>query len=445
MDDIKIANLDPTRFYRGSSERPTTICRDATISKFRRFYAPLRNSGSHNYDLNRIASACFYFRSLLLRSGVAGTNKAAVEIGCGSGNKAFAIHDLFKSYIAIDVDADQISAAVARSDWYGDHNIDFICGNAVDVLKDDSIAIDVLILYAVIEHLTLSERSLIIQLAETVIEKGGSVIVMESPNRLIPFDSHTSGLHFFNWLPDALANGFAKQLAKRETIRDGLCQWGSDEANTALYRYGRGVSFHDFSLNLRRPLSQWSFLADSYEVEMLNVEPSTFQEVALFGYLKANLADVYAPAFSRCWVDFIAQKLENETIDKTFLSPHWPKWLSIDRPPAFYDPMAIQLNSRNSRWVCELDEPRSRDLTVMWTAPGHAGRFSVFLNNNLSDEIDTSDLHRSRPTGWHLGYAVRIELAEPIRSIRIELAAGSSPINFQGCVASSSLNVEDRQ
>ena len=45
--------------------------------------------------------------------------------------------------------------------------------------------VDVFLLYAVLEHLTVAERLAVLRLAREVVKPDGAIVVCETPNRLI--------------------------------------------------------------------------------------------------------------------------------------------------------------------------------------------------------------------------------------------------------------------
>jgi hypothetical protein len=437
MQNDKIDRLNPNAIYRGFTwlERPESRA-EGVRERFHRFYAGMREEGAVDYDLDRIGSAIFYLRLLLARKGLTGASKTALEIGSGAGAKSISLAGLFGTYIGIEINVEHVSQANARNQRFGSTEIRFIAGNAADVLQnrrehDIPDRIDVLILYAVLEHLTLNERRVAIRFADEVMCAGGSVLVMESPNRLIPHDGHTTGLQFFNWLPDEMANTLARHRANNPEVRGMLREWHEPDAVTMLARAGRGVSFHDFEEELSKPLSQYSFDADGFDVEMLNMQPFPYQEFSLLGYLVANVAEVPAMAFSRFWLDFIVSR-RKPTTTKKFLSPFWPNWASFDQEPVFWHPVGVPL----SEWLCEIPEATVRDLTLVFTAPEGKGRLSVSLDSGPHDEIDVEALVQAKPDTWHQGHSVCISVQRTVSSLRIEADAAKGPVLFQGAVAS---------
>ena len=52
--------------------------------------------------------------------------------------------------------------------------------------------------------MTHRERLRSLQVASRMLVDDGVLCIIEAPNRLWPFDSHTADLPFFHWLPDEL-------------------------------------------------------------------------------------------------------------------------------------------------------------------------------------------------------------------------------------------------
>lgn len=82
--------------------------------------------------------------------------------------------------------------------------------------------------------------------APGMLARGGSWVVIETPNRLWYFDGHTALLPFYHWLPDRLAFEYAR-FSPREYFREVYSEFTPDKALHFLRR-GRGVSFHEFDL-----------------------------------------------------------------------------------------------------------------------------------------------------------------------------------------------------
>lgn len=443
MDNNRLAMINPRLLHLNNcDESSQTELANGINERFMSFYVGMRDAGAVDYDLDRIASAIFYLRALLTRKGLTGKGRTAVEIGCGAGAKSLSLCGLFGTYIGIEINRDQVKQAEERNRLYGAQSTRFITGNAAEVLRDKSRYdipdhIDVLVLYAVLEHLTTDERRIVIGLADEVMDKGGSVLVMETPNRLIPYDSHTTGIQFYNWLPDEIANNFAKSGATNTEVRSMLRPWEDPAAPTLLARAGRGVSYHDFVLNLRFPLNSYSFDVDGFDEELLNMEPFTNQDFSLYGYLTANAAEINAAAFSRSWLDFIISRKGAPKKLSHYFSPFWPKWASFDTPPSFWHLPAVILAQGNPTWQCEMPVAYVQEVTLIFNAPTDDGKLTLKVNGESVTDIDIDEFVRSKPSTWHKSHSVTICIRCDVIKIAVEADIERGSILFQGCVISA--------
>jgi hypothetical protein len=107
---------------------------------------------------------------------------------------------------------------------------------------------DIVIFYASIEHMLPSERKYALSAANGLIKKTGHICIFGTPNRLWPMDIHTSQLLFYMWLQDEIALDYARFSARKEfsIISSNNLSNGYE----LLYRWGRGVSFHEVEVAL---------------------------------------------------------------------------------------------------------------------------------------------------------------------------------------------------
>jgi hypothetical protein len=246
ISDAQIAALTPSLF----STRSYAPGTDEQIrQKFLEIYKPFRDQGMHPHDLARIASALFYYRPMLAQVLHPAKNKMVGEVGSGWGLKALAWADLFDDYVGIEIDPHLAQTSERYFRERGLKNARAIAGNAETVLKQPKKIgidqVDVLILYAVLEHLTLPERKSILQLAQEIYLAGGAVLIAESPNRLSCYDEHSFQLPFVEWLPVELLSEYVHKTP-REDLKEQLSQAAPEKRHETLYRLGRGISCHEF-------------------------------------------------------------------------------------------------------------------------------------------------------------------------------------------------------
>ena len=171
-------------------------------------------------------------------------NLEILEIGCGTGSSSITLAEQGAKVLGIDIHKESLEIAKFRSKTY-DLNIEFLECSSVEIHKLGK-KFDAIILYATLEHLTVEERLLTLRKCKEILNKGGYIITIEAPNRLWYFDSHTSELPFFQWLPDNLAYRYSK-FSPKESFSSNYLDSGYENLTNFLRR-GRGVSYHEFEL-----------------------------------------------------------------------------------------------------------------------------------------------------------------------------------------------------
>lgn len=414
----QIANLSPNLFSIGFSQPGMD---EIVKQRFHSVFWQLVDAGMHKYDQDRLSSAIFHYIPLLHKLGVFGKEKTAVEIGSGLGTKALSWAPFFNRYIGIEIDQDLVRFASTYQKAIGLDNLEFISANAIEVF-DQAPAygfpeqIDVLILFAVLEHLTPDELRMIFKIARAVLEKGGDVLVAETPNRLIPFDSHGSHLHFFNLLPDQVAIDYANR-SPREDLRNRMLKAPEDKKWESLYRIiGRGISYHDFELylldteNLNAPI-----IADGYDVGLLNLNPFLKNELILNNYFKNNNLAVHR-SFSRSWLELILRG-GNATRGPTrlhYLEPALHKRMRLVKQDDFWSLPMYYAGGWRRELRFHIDENIYRSMshaTVLIDASNSAGSVAIFSGSELVFEAAIDQLVMARPPIWHSQVAVGIDVS----------------------------------
>jgi S-adenosylmethionine-dependent methyltransferase len=181
-----------------------------------------------------------------------------LEIGAGTGSSTVALAEQGARVTAVDVNEKHLAIARRRCELHG-LDAEFIVANAADLSADlRSNRYDLVIFFAVLEHMTMPERLRSIADTFTMLVPGGCWAVVETPNRIWPFDSHTAQLPFFHWLPDSLAIKAAMDSPRRE-----YAEWctARPAEDVGFARWGRGASFHELDAALGAGYSVHSSLA----------------------------------------------------------------------------------------------------------------------------------------------------------------------------------------
>jgi 2-polyprenyl-3-methyl-5-hydroxy-6-metoxy-1,4-benzoquinol methylase len=270
--------------------------------------------------------------------------KTVLEYGCGNAAVSCAFAERAGRLIGVDIDPEWIELGNEKVRERGLDNVQLELHSLETIL--DAVAarrgeIDVFLLYAVLEHLTVAERLAVLQLAREVVKPDGAIVVCETPNRLIYFDHHTAQMPFFHLLPDELAVDYYRRSARDDfrSAIDAAAEKGRGAALEAIIRWGRGVSFHEFELvfgDLSRHV-----IASNYDPILFPERPVHPEEVILSRYLDRMRPDL-APVWSRYWLDLI---LSPEPVAKRppFLRPWtadttesrkvgWTRWESLHLP-----------------------------------------------------------------------------------------------------------------
>ncbi len=308
------------------------------------------------------------------------TGTTVLEYGCGNAAVTSAVAERAGRVIGVDIDPDGLDLGERELRRLGITNVELELHPLESIL--DAVArrrgeIDVFLLYAVLEHLTLEERLAVLRLARQVVKPDGAIVVCETPNRLIYFDHHTAQMPFFHLLPDELAARYYDR-SQRQDFKSAIAaaaQAGGEDARLqAVVRWGRGVSFHEFEL-VFSDLSR-HVIASSYEPILFSERPVHPDEVVLARYLDRVRPDL-APSWSRYWLDVI-------------LSPQ-----ELDQRPAFLRPWtADTTQSEGIAWT-RWENMRIRDAgATLWVTLPHPTRRLVI---GAVTEDGRSLILRARP------------------------------------------------
>jgi len=187
-----------------------------------------------------------------------------LEIGCGTGSASAALAVRGAQIESIDISGASVECARRRLDLLGlADRVRLSClpadwtASAARMPAGDpnrrifSQRYDIVILFATLEHMTIAERLDCLALAWSLLVERGIMVTLATPNRLFPYDWHTSWEMFTQALPDELALRFAP-TCKRQDYAHAFAETDVNNPSPAdcerLYRWGRGLSYHEFEL-----------------------------------------------------------------------------------------------------------------------------------------------------------------------------------------------------
>jgi ubiquinone/menaquinone biosynthesis C-methylase UbiE len=292
-----------------------------------------------------------------IESTVPLAGKTVLEYGCGNGAVGCAFAARATRHIGLDIEGWAIDEARARAAERGLRNVELETVGADEIfdrVRRHAGDVDVMLFYAVLEHMTLSERLEALRVARDVVRPDGVIAVIELPNRLVDTDYHTSLLPFFAQLPAELALAYAERSPRADFRRELLAARADDPdgGRLALARWGTGASFHEFELffgDLSRHV-----VGGGYDPMLLaerNVHPD---EVALARYLDRVRPDL-PPPFSRYWIDLLLSPTALEPGAARLIRP-WPMETRLSR------------RARSTRWET-VDLPARARLRIEAPAP----------------------------------------------------------------------------
>jgi SAM-dependent methyltransferase len=229
--------------------------------------------------------------------------KRVLEFGAGAGPISAALAPRVASVLGLDIAAADVAHGQRVLAEREVDNVELAAGDFETLIErctEEAGDVDIFLLHAVLEHMTLDERLTVLATAKETLTPGGSLCIFESPNRLLWWDHHTSQLPFFGMLGEPLALAYAAH-SEREAfvseIRDA-----DEGAPLALARFGRGVSQHEFELVFGSV--EGKIVAGGYEPEMLPIRHVHREELYLARFL-GTLPVPPSPVFSRYWLDLV--------------------------------------------------------------------------------------------------------------------------------------------
>jgi hypothetical protein len=117
--------------------------------------------------------------------------------------------------IGVELDAEKIDTANRIKVFRAVQNVSFLCSPSGDALPLEVGKFDFVMLSAVYEHLLPQERQIVMPLIWSVMKPGAAIFINQTPYRYSPYEAHSTGLWFVNYMPDKLAHFVVRHLAGR--------------------------------------------------------------------------------------------------------------------------------------------------------------------------------------------------------------------------------------
>ncbi|MCL6295006.1 class I SAM-dependent methyltransferase [Jejuia spongiicola] len=249
------------------------------------------------YNRNRIAP---WLNSIKDLNGA-----RVLEIGCGTGISTLALSEQGAKVTGIDVDEGALNVAKDRMKMAGfDTELHLMNADEIKENFDDK-KFDFIIYYAVLEHMTIEERLSSLKQAWDMLPEGGFLSVIETPNRLWYFDSHTAAMPFYDWLPDDLAFHYSK-FSQRKNFQDSYKKELNDENRVNFARWGRGASYHEFEIAIA-PLKDLNVVGSLMQFEKTTLLKAGFKGMRYIKFLKSLKRNLHT-GFCNPYLDIVLKK-----------------------------------------------------------------------------------------------------------------------------------------
>jgi SAM-dependent methyltransferase len=144
--------------------------------------------------------------------------KRLLDFGCGIGASTLGIAKMLpeSEVVGVELIPEKIEMAKTIAALQKVGNAKFLCSPLGDRVPDEIGQFDYVILCAVYEHLLPRERETLMPLLWSAMNEGGAIFINQTPYRYFPFEHHSTGLWFVNYMPDSLAHFVARKFARHD-------------------------------------------------------------------------------------------------------------------------------------------------------------------------------------------------------------------------------------
>jgi len=142
--------------------------------------------------------------------------KRLLDFGCGTGASTFNMAAMFPDteFVGVELSASRIELAQRVLAARKHDNIRFLVSPDPNSLPPGIGTFDYVMLSAVYEHLLPEERKKVMPLIWSGMKFGALFFINQTPYRYFPYEHHTTGLWFVNFLPDGVTHYLARNYSK---------------------------------------------------------------------------------------------------------------------------------------------------------------------------------------------------------------------------------------
>lgn len=241
------------------------------------------------------------------------SDSKVIDFGCGCGSSSLAFARYSPKVVGFEIDQPSVDGFRTRMEIAG-------CANASVTRHDPTEILDAsleevhpgttVLLLAVVEHLTESERLNYLTRFWEKIAPGDSLVIAETPNLYAFFDGHTFNLPFAHMVPDEYFEQWLesqdKDLRFGQHLLDLFRTAGAEAALERRRRLGMGVSHHVFELAFGTDLNE-VVVADGFSPEIIDWFPISVDDRNLVNTFRDYEIDLPI-GFARSVLSFVFRK-----------------------------------------------------------------------------------------------------------------------------------------
>jgi SAM-dependent methyltransferase len=142
--------------------------------------------------------------------------KRLLDFGCGTGASTLCMAAMFPETEVVGIELKATSVELARQVLAVRRlsNVQFFSSSDPNSLPPGIGSFDFVMLSAVYEHLLPKERRRVLPLIWSSMNYSGVLLVNQTPYRYFPYEHHSTGLWFINYLPDRFSLFLARHLSR---------------------------------------------------------------------------------------------------------------------------------------------------------------------------------------------------------------------------------------
>jgi predicted O-methyltransferase YrrM len=155
--------------------------------------------------------------------------KRLLDFGCGTGASTLYMGAMFPDteVVGVELNPDKIELARRVLETRPLSNVRFLLSPDPNTLPSGVGLFDFVMLSAVYEHLLPAERNQVMPLIWSMVKPGGAVFINQTPYRYFPYEHHTTGLWFINYLPARLSMFLARHFSKMSPEENKSRDWNA--------------------------------------------------------------------------------------------------------------------------------------------------------------------------------------------------------------------------